>query len=126
MEFYSEGQANSISGVMEIDDFGLKINEVSVFSVQVSGLKEAPAVWSKILCLLFLTPETCICNLKLDRQTHIEEKKRRPCGRPFFSTARVKLYLGVDPLFEDELLVLLELVTVLQALVLILADHLTS
>jgi len=32
MEFYSEGQANSISGVMEIDDFGLKINEVSVFS----------------------------------------------------------------------------------------------
>jgi hypothetical protein len=58
MEFYSEGQANSISGVMEIDDFGLKINEVSVFSVQVSGPKEAPAVWSKILCLFFLTPET--------------------------------------------------------------------
>jgi hypothetical protein len=23
MEFYSEGQANSISGVMEIDDYGL-------------------------------------------------------------------------------------------------------
>ena len=39
---------------------------------------------------------------------------------------KVNLYLGVDSLFEDELLVLLELITVLQALVLILADHLTS
>jgi hypothetical protein len=44
----------------------------------------------------------------------------------FSSVTRVDLYLGVDPLFEDELLVLLELITVLQALVLILADHLTS
>ena len=55
-----------------------------------------------------------------------ETKKRRPHGRLFSSVARVDLYLGVDPLFEDELLVLLELITVLQALVLILADHLTS
>jgi hypothetical protein len=67
-----------------------------------------------------------ICNLKLDRQTHIDETKKGGPVAALFSTTRVKLYLGVDPLFEDELLVLLELITVLQALVLILADHLTS
>ena len=44
----------------------------------------------------------------------------------FSSVAKVNLHLGVDPQLEDELLILLELITVLQALVLILADHLTS
>ena len=55
------------------------------------------------------------------------DQKKAALRPPFFSSvARVNLYLGVDPLFEDELLVLLELITVLQALVLILADHFTS
>jgi hypothetical protein len=39
---------------------------------------------------------------------------------------RVWLYFGVNPLFEDELLVFFELFTVFQALVLILTDHLTT
>jgi hypothetical protein len=55
-----------------------------------------------------------------------ETKKGGPEAAFFSSAARVNLYLGVDPLFEDKLLVLLELITVLQALVLILTDHLTS
>ena len=62
------------------------------------------------------------------RLTHSyrRDKKGGPEAALFSSTSRANLYLGVDPLFEDEFLVLLELITVLQALVLILADHLAS
>ena len=56
----------------------------------------------------------------------ISYKKRRPEGRLFFIAVRVWLYLGVNPLFEDELLVFFELFTVFQALVLVLTDHLTT
>ncbi len=55
-----------------------------------------------------------------------QTKKGGPEAAFFSSVATVNLYLGVDPQLEDELLILLELITVLQALVLILADHLTS
>ena len=47
-------------------------------------------------------------------------------GRLFISPVGVQLYFGVDPLFENQLLVLFELVTVFQALVLVLADQFTS
>jgi hypothetical protein len=53
-------------------------------------------------------------------------KKRRPAGRLFCSGVRVSLYLGIDSLFEDNLLVFLELITVFKALVFILADQLTT
>ena len=39
---------------------------------------------------------------------------------------RVWLNLGVNTLFEDELLVFFELLTIFQALVLVLTDHLTT
>ena len=47
-------------------------------------------------------------------------------GRLFISAVGVYLYFGVNPLFENQLLVLFELVTVFQALVLVLADQFTS
>ena len=56
----------------------------------------------------------------------LDNKKSGPEAAFFSSVVNVNLYLGVDPLFEDELLVLLELITVLQALVLVLAHQLAA
>ena len=53
-------------------------------------------------------------------------KKRRPEGRLYLIAMRVWLNLGVNTLFEDELLVFFELLTIFQALVLVLTDHLTT
>lgn len=47
-------------------------------------------------------------------------------GRLFLSAVGVQLYLGINSLFENQLLVLFELVTVFQALVLVLADQFTT
>jgi hypothetical protein len=50
------------------------------------------------------------------------DKKRRPEGRLFSTAVRVQLYFGVNSLFENQLLVLFEFITVFQTLVLVLAD----
>ena len=47
-------------------------------------------------------------------------------GRLFISAVGVRLDFGVNSLFENQLLILFELVTVFQALVLVLADQFTS
>ena len=66
-------------------------------------------------------------DLKLDQQIHSDETRKGGLEAALFSSvARVNLYFGVDPLFENELLVLLEFITVLQALVFILTDHLAA
>ena len=59
-------------------------------------------------------------------QTLNPNKKGDPKAALFFIAVRVWLYLGVNPLFEDELLVFFELFTVFQAFVLVLTDHLTT
>ena len=47
-------------------------------------------------------------------------------GRLFISAVGVRLDFGVNSLFENQLLVLFELVTVFQALVLVLANQFTT